>query len=124
MVIDETKNSHGHAFIDFLVETKLAIANGRCCPLSDRFTSISHNGKSVVDIFSQIIDFKVKPITELVDEMNLMSIAEGRISEHSVLKMSFHVGQIETWNALNESVNKSRVKESFAEVYPPEYGET
>ena len=76
VVIDEVSNSHGHAFADFLIETKLAIVNGRCCPLFDGFTCISHKGKSVVDFFvaahenlNQKTNFEVKAINDLVDEL-------------------------------------------------------
>ncbi len=47
IVIDTTDNSHGHALTDFLIETKLAIVNGRCCPLSDSFTYISHKAQAL-----------------------------------------------------------------------------
>ena len=107
IVIDATDNSHGHALVDFLIETKLAIVNGRCCPLSDSFTCISHKGSSIVDYliaahenFHQIIDFEVLPVTEVIDNLQLMGVAEGRVSEHSLLKMSIHVEQNDVWNLL------------------------
>ena len=75
--IDETDNAYGQAFQDFLIEGKLAVLNGRVCPLNDSYTCISHKGRSVVDYIAtahenlkNIISFNVLPITELVDEFD------------------------------------------------------
>ena len=66
IAIDETISNHGHSFIDFLLEGRLAVVNGRICPLNDNFTCILTHGKSVVDYFvvaqenlANVTDFKL-----------------------------------------------------------------
>lgn len=47
--LDGSVNKHGESMIEFLKESKLCIVNGRICPLSDNFTSVSIKGEAVVD---------------------------------------------------------------------------
>ena len=47
--IDRIKHAHGDALIEFVVDSKLAILNGRIDPQNDNFTFVSPRGKSVVD---------------------------------------------------------------------------
>ena len=81
----------------------MARVNGRSCPLADNFTCVSHKGTSVMDYFvvahetfEQVKNFDVKSITDVVHDLQLMDIAEGRLSEHAILLMSIFVGQCET----------------------------
>ena len=48
-VIDDTKNSRGPIFMDFLKSVNYLLINGRITPELDNFTCISHKGRSVVD---------------------------------------------------------------------------
>ena len=48
-VIDETKNSRGQIFMDFLKSVNNSLINGRVTPDMDNFTCISHKERSVVD---------------------------------------------------------------------------
>ena len=102
--IDNNANSPGKAFIDILIETKMAIMNGRCCSLFDSFTCISHKGPGVVHYFAiaheniqRVTNFEVVPVTEVTDKLNLVDETDSRISEHPVLNMSLCVKQKETW---------------------------
>ena len=47
--IDSHVNQHGKSFIDFLLEAKLCILNGRVSRHNDNYTCISSRGTSVVD---------------------------------------------------------------------------
>ena len=46
--IDKTINQHGHEMIEFLIESKFCVLNGRFAE-KDNFTSISKKRKAVVD---------------------------------------------------------------------------
>ena len=52
-VLDETCNKHGEALLEFLIENKLCIVNGRINneESNDNFTFVSTRGRSVVDYF-------------------------------------------------------------------------
>ena len=84
--------------IDFLLEGKLCVVNGRICPLNDSFTCVSHKGKSVVDFvvtahenLDQVEYFKVLPVTDALTSMNLQTDAVGRVSDHALLLFNFTV---------------------------------
>ena len=47
--LDKTFNQHGHTFVDFLLDAKMCVLNGRFAQSSDNFTSISSRGRAVVD---------------------------------------------------------------------------
>ncbi len=49
VVQDNISNKHGEEFIDFILESKMCILNGRVCPENDNFTSVRTLGRSVVD---------------------------------------------------------------------------
>ena len=49
VLIDQVKNKHGESFIDFLVEARMCILNGRFNHLNGGFTSVSTKGSAVVD---------------------------------------------------------------------------
>ena len=93
VIIDDTPNDHGKLFNDFLLQTKMCIINGRVNPLRDNYTSISHKGKAVVDYFlteyntmSNITDFEVITMANALERFHLLGEAEGRVSEHSIVK--------------------------------------
>jgi hypothetical protein len=49
VVKDNTSKKHGEVFIDFLLESKMCILNGRVYPENDNFTCVRTTGRSVVD---------------------------------------------------------------------------
>ncbi len=55
-VIDYTSNKHAQQFIDFLLESKMCILNGRICPENDNFTCVRTNGSSIMFIIMKWID--------------------------------------------------------------------
>ncbi len=91
-VIDHTSYKHVEEFIDFLLERKMCILNGRICPENDNFTCIRTNGSSVVDCictFHNLIDctfFKVHLVRQFWDSLNVF---EGVIPDYSILELHF-----------------------------------
>ena len=74
-VLDKNKNSHGSALIDFLIDSKMCICNGRFDPELDNWTCSKRNGTSVVDYFIVPVDclkkcssFRVCMSRELVNK--------------------------------------------------------
>ncbi len=111
--IDEETNNHGYAFIDFLLEGKLAILNGQICPLEDNFTCISIKGKSIVDYvttahenLANVTKFSVMLASKLVEQLNLQGLCEHRASDHSLLLFEFICS------------NELMTRDSFAGEYP------
>ena len=49
LLIDLEKNNHRENLIEFLLESRMCILNGRYDPQHDKYTSQSPSGKSVVD---------------------------------------------------------------------------
>ena len=90
-VLDSTKNQHGQCLIDFLLESRLCIVNGRVNKENDNYTCISAKGKSVVDYIivphndiKHCTSFCVLPYTDYVQYMimiccNLLGINEQEI---------------------------------------------
>ena len=88
-IIDMCKNKHGDSFIDFLLDSKMCIINGRVDIPNDNFTSISKKGKAVVDYFfcpyenlTDVAQFEVHSITDLVNKFNM---SPGKLPDHSLL---------------------------------------
>ena len=77
-ITDETKNTRGPIFMDFLKSVNCCLLNGRVTPDLDNFTCISHKGRSVVDYMfvpyeniDNIEQFAVLPITELSSKFDI-----------------------------------------------------
>ena len=89
-IIDETKNTRGPIFMDFLKSVNCCLLNGRVTPDLDNFTCISHKGRSVVDYMfvpyeniDNIEQFAVLPITELSSKFDIH--ADRGKPNHSIL---------------------------------------
>ncbi len=48
-VTDTITNSHGEVFLDFWLESKMCVTNGRICPENNNFTHVHTTGISVVN---------------------------------------------------------------------------
>ena len=44
-ILDTGKNQHGQCLLEFLLETKFGVVNGRITPDNDSFTNVSHKGR-------------------------------------------------------------------------------
>lgn len=92
-VIDHTHNSHGEVFLDFLLESKMCVVNGRISPVNDNFTRVHTTGSSVVDYISTFHDnlkncksFNVHLMRPLLQKVGQNT---DKIPDHSVLEFDF-----------------------------------
>ena len=90
--IDGEVNDHGKSLLQFMLQTKTCVLNGRIDPLSDNFTSISHRGRSVVDYIIvphehlyMVKSFRVSTVLDLMNEYGVMYDANSKLSDHSIL---------------------------------------
>jgi hypothetical protein len=99
--IDDNVNQHGNALIEFLLESKMCVINGRGNPNDDNFTYISPRGRSVVDyimiphnIYERCSNFQVRTPTDIIDSLNLTNLlgTRCRAPDHSLLEMELDVG--------------------------------
>ena len=109
-IIDDTKNSRGPIFMDFLKSVNYLLINGRITPELDNFTCISHKGRSVVDyMFTPRENIKnteqcaVLTVTELCSELDIHS-DRGK-PDHSILCADLSVSFVNHVNILSDSKN-------------------
>ncbi len=93
-VLDNGKNEHGKALLDFLNDTKMCICNGRFKSENDNWTCIKWNGTSVVDYFivpiesfNFCVDFKVNTARDMVNKY-YGNVSERLIPDHSVVLLT------------------------------------
>ena len=110
--IDDTVNSHGHTFTEFLKDAKMCMLNGRISPLNDNFTSISVKGKSVVDYMCVqhedvrfCKNFCVTTCSSLMHTHGLQPLLsdECKAPDHSILTLTLSLPNHEY---ANNNVNK------------------
>ena len=89
--IDYVKGGHYKDFIDFLIESKMCIVNGRINSELQNFTSVSKKGSSVIDYMCVSNDdlkncekFIVHPVIKLLNELKLQT---DKVPDHSVLEL-------------------------------------
>ena len=97
-IIDLSHNKHGDALLDFLIESRLIVVNGRVADGVNQFTSISSKGRAVVDYIivphENLIDciyFNVDNVSDLISKYNLESMLSNRCKapDHSVLTLKY-----------------------------------
>jgi len=98
--LDKTINKHGRELIDFLIESKMCVCNGRITTEFDNYTFIHPRGKSVIDYvitpilsLENCLEFRVCPPRELIDlycdiEMDDNDLSRN-IPDHSALLLTF-----------------------------------
>jgi hypothetical protein len=88
-ILDEVKNRHGDSFIEFLIESKMCIINGRVTKELDDFTSVSKKGKAIVDYFfcphNCLADVEYFEVHRIVNLVNKLKISPEKLPDHSVL---------------------------------------
>lgn len=94
--IDNTINSHGRSFVEFLQESKMCLANGRVTPENDGWTSVSGRGLSVVDYIwlqhgsiENCKLFNVETCTEIINRCGLHNLLGRRCKspDHALLTL-------------------------------------
>ena len=98
-IIDNHLNKHGEAFLDFLMEARMAVTNGRV-PGRNEFTSCSPRGMAVVDYFAlpheniaNCISCDVYPVNEIIEDSSIHSLISERskTSDHSPIKLTYRI---------------------------------
>ena len=101
VIIDKGKNLHGDNLLEFLLDGKLCIINGRLCPLNDNYTSVTTKGRSVVDyfitphdVFDMCTDFKVIDCEQFINDHKLLNLVNSkcRVPDHAILSLEIDVG--------------------------------
>ena len=102
-VIDEVKNQHGSCFIDFLLESKMCLVNGRISPENNDFTNVSKKGKSVVDYIvvphenlSSCVHFSVTSCNDILSDFNLVHLIgnNSKVPDHSLLSLTVETSMV------------------------------
>ena len=93
--VDSVSNQHGDELLDFLLETKMCILNGRTNSEFDNdFTFCHTRGKSVVDYIivphdqvSEYSDLTITPCNDIIQKYDLVSLCHSANSppDHSLL---------------------------------------
>jgi exonuclease III len=103
--VDKTKNLHGEALIEFLLDAKMCLLNGRLCPEKDSYTVVNNRGRSVVDyvivphdVYPVCSNFEVLTCEEIIQEADLMHLLSDRckIPDHAVLNVVFNMYKVES----------------------------
>ena len=94
-------NQHGVALVEFLLESKMCILNGRINPQNDDFTCVSTKGRSVVDyvivpqsFLKKYIDFRVTLTNDVIEreQLNNFLCNRCRVPDHSLLQTVIDIG--------------------------------
>ena len=117
VLIDNEKNKHGESFVDFMLESKMCIVNGRVTAENDGFTS---KGRSVVDYIcvphecvTNCVHFGVHNTKDLITKLNLQGlIGEGcKPPDHTVLELNYIT------DFTDEHVTESSLKQNITKRY-------
>ena len=94
--IDDTKSGHYEEMIDFLLDSKFCVVNGRVTKEYDNYTCVSSRGSSVVDYMlvphstlEKCDSFKVHSVKDLIHPT--INTVES-LSDHSVLELCIKMG--------------------------------
>ena len=97
-VLDECKAGHGESLIEFLIDSKQCVLNGRFDVINNNFTCIPHKGKSVVDYIitphdclNKCSNFKVITSNDAIDMCSLSNLISSRCKppDHSIVSCQF-----------------------------------
>ena len=101
--IDAVKNPHGESFVDFLLESRMCITNGRVTPEFDDFTSVSTKGHAVVDYIAvnqecvqNCVKCEVLCMSDVIERYNLQGLIglSCRPPDHSAISLSFSIDNV------------------------------
>ena len=121
-VIDIIANRHGDAFYDFLIESRMIVANGRV-PGNHDFTSISTRGKSVVDFcvipqenFENCISFDIHAMSDLIDDLDMQCLISEKckMSDHSILILNYQLNPLSSsQNDIHTEVTPNNLSKKY-----------
>jgi hypothetical protein len=125
-IIDSCHSNHGELLIDFLLENKLCIINGRITPENDNFTSISVRGKAVVDFIitrhdclKSVRKAQVLVTTDLIDRLNLFEMLgnDCKPPDHSVVNIMLDFPQFTNIENIDYDTSQNYVNISPVAVH-------
>ena len=123
-VIDTGHNKHGDALLDFLIESRMVVTNGRIPEGTNDFTSISSKGTAVVDYIVvpqenmvNCYHFNVETMSEIMSKNNLEPMLSTRCKapDHSLLTLKYSIYQHTSDSS--SSVDEQRSEESVFKKY-------
>lgn len=93
-VTHQTQNLHGQSFAEFLLDSKLCVQNVRCEEDSNKFTSVSVNGKNVCvphDQLGNCYNFRIKPCSDEIKLGKLQNFLGSKcvIPDHDILMFDY-----------------------------------
>ena len=127
-VLDKNNNKHGDAFIEFLIENKLCVVNGRIDNGTNNFTFISTRGKSVVDFFvvstdnlNTCVKFEVMQSQYLFEAYcnQAVDLVSG-IPDHSMLHLTVKIPFVNEGLEITQTLNANTSVFDMKHV-PPSY---
>ena len=114
--IDDTVNRHGDSLMEFCIDSKYIIVNGRITPEKDNYTFVSSRGRSVVDYIltpqSDIHFFTESKVLLVSDIINTFSLTppeggtEGSLPDHSVVCATVYIHYEKQTEVIETQVNK------------------
>ena len=130
-ILDTHLNKHGEAFLDFLIEARMAVTNGRVQGRNE-FTTFSARGKAVVDYFAlpheniaNCISCDVYPVSEIATDSSVHSLISERskLSDHSPVKLIYRINSYSDLNSPDPSYtdNNSLHKKYKYNTMSPEF---
>ena len=133
-IIDTVQNKHGDAFLDFLLEAKFIVANGRVDGHND-YTSVSGRGMAVVDyiamchdVFNSCSTFEIFPITQFIETNDMTTLVSEncKIPDHSPLSLKFRTNVLcdtehDTNQSMIEDANVDQCKRYKYNTMSPEF---
>ena len=101
-VLDKTKNKHGTVLLDFLMDAKMCVCNGRVSPEFDNFTFVEPNrGSSVVDYFivpiecyDKCVKLQIHTTLEMINKHCAAANIDIGKPDHSVLVLTVQSGPV------------------------------
>ena len=98
LCVDSIQNQHGKSFIEFLIDCKFCVLNGRFNKESNDYTFRSTRGHSVVDyicvphdVYKRCSDFRIISCNDIVENGGLVSLQDEhcKIPDHGFLIFDF-----------------------------------
>ena len=131
-VIDNTTNTQGQKFINFLSDTQCCIVNGRVTPEYNNFTSCTgYRGRAVVDYhvlrcneIKHVKEMKVISCIDLINEQNWQYLLSDvyLVSDHNLLSMTLETSLVireglEDMTLGSKAIKQKKIARKTGEYY-------
>lgn len=125
--MDNIQNQHGKSFLEFLNDSRCCVLNGRTGEHSNRYTSLSPRGHSIVDyvcvphdIYTKCKKFRIVYCNELVEQFNLTNLLgeKSKIPDHAAVMFDLNV---QSYVPLPEETMENTKKRFNLRRIPPNF---